>query len=232
MSNNLISQPGASDGRWKVTRGWVWGTVVTVPAKVVTPMNANWDSKWYDNGPKSTWICRNPDSPYQESNIIFSTSFNLAGYRSEHLALNALWGTSAQGVVKLNGHVICKNGNAEQLSSCKLPQGSSMFKPQGTNELTIEITGSDVIGGVVRFEGTVYEDNATPVVAIIIITVSVVFGLCCIGGIIIYCCCMRQPQQTSEYTQPVQASKGEVAESLPNNGLTNAYTAAPPPGLN
>ena len=73
-ANNLIATGGVPDAHWNVNQP----TGPPAPAQTVYPNNPDWFGGWVGNGPNSTWIARDANTPANGLGT-YAQTFSLKG---------------------------------------------------------------------------------------------------------------------------------------------------------
>nr|WP_241654471.1 Ig-like domain-containing protein [Granulicella sibirica] len=98
-SGMLSTTDNTSDANWVVTVG----SNAPVAAKIDGPGDGDWSTSYASNGPNSSWITLNPDSPAGNTAGVFSRTFNLTGYNLSNLCLVGSMAVDITGGLQLNG---------------------------------------------------------------------------------------------------------------------------------
>ncbi len=161
-SNTLITTGAQSDAHWTVDNPQ--GSSTTTPAQTVYPGNPNWFGGWLANGPNSTWIARDANTPANGLGT-YTRAFDLTGGDLSTVSITGSWAVDDTGILALNGQQIASlsAGAWGSLTPFSLAAGSSTaaLLNQGQNQLTIRIIDpTDNFLEGVRLQGTLTGSNA------------------------------------------------------------------------
>ena len=149
---NVLSSGDTPDAHWSVIPS---GSATAQPLLVVTPGQSGWYGGWPGNGPDSSWININPDSPYGNTYGVYSTSFNLSGYDLSNLCLVGAMGVDDNGELAVNGNAIMSMvSSINSLTPLNLKIPASSLK-NGTNTLSLIWGATDNYDEAFRLQGSI-----------------------------------------------------------------------------
>jgi hypothetical protein len=136
----------------------------TGTAQVVTPASndAGFLGGWVPNSSSSDWVAFDPNNATGNGLGIYTTTFTLTAADLATASLAGSWTLDDGGSLLLNGHTLgTVSGGWSSLHPFSVAAGSSDFV-QGTNTLSLSITGSDVFLEGVNLAGILTTPSTVP----------------------------------------------------------------------